>query len=68
MRDIATPTLVVRGELDFCSRPEDAATLATERVNAPVVQTVTIPEATHDLFNNRPRSQRIEKVLTFLRR
>lgn len=67
--DIYTPTLFVRGSLDFWSRPEDASTLASELVNAPIVQTMTIPDATHYLFNDRPergRNQFIETVLEFL--
>ncbi|MDB9526259.1 alpha/beta fold hydrolase [Oscillatoria sp. CS-180] len=68
-RDIYTPTLFIRGELDFWSRPEDASTLASELVNAPVVETITIPEATHYLFNDRPergRNQFIQETLSFL--
>lgn len=70
-RDISTPTLFIRGELDFWSRPEDASTLASELVNAPVVQTITIPDATHYLFNDRPergRNQFIQETLSFLNR
>ncbi|MEM6521019.1 MAG: alpha/beta fold hydrolase [Cyanobacteria bacterium P01_C01_bin.70] len=70
-RDISTATLVIRGELDFWSRPEDASTLASELVNAPVVQTITIPDATHYLFNDRPergRNQFIQETLSFLSR
>ncbi|MEO0539148.1 MAG: alpha/beta fold hydrolase [Cyanobacteria bacterium P01_A01_bin.123] len=69
-RDISTPTLFIRGELDFWSRPEDASALASELVNAPVVQTITIPDATHYLFNDRPergRNQFIQETLSFLK-
>ena len=68
-REIYTPTLVIRGALDFWSRPEDLSTLAAELINAPVVRTVTIPDATHYLFNDRPergRDRVIREVLTFL--
>lgn len=68
-RNIHTPTLFIRGELDFWSRPEDASALASELVNAPAVKTITIPEATHYLFNDRPergRSQFIQETLSFL--
>lgn len=68
--DIFTPTLFIRGELDFWSRPEDASTLAFELINAPVVQTITIPDATHYLFNDRPergRDQFIRETLSFLK-
>ena len=67
--DINVPTLYIRGELDFWSRPEDAVAIASDLVNAPVVQTLTILKATHYLFNDRPekgRTQFIEEVLAFL--
>lgn len=69
-RNIYTPTLFFRGELDFWSRPEDGEALASELVNAPAVQTVTIPDATHYLFLDRPergRNQFIQETLSFLR-
>ncbi|MBE7380453.1 MAG: alpha/beta fold hydrolase [Leptolyngbya sp. SIO1E4] len=68
-QDIETPTLVIRGALDFWSRPEDVSALAAELINAPTVRTVTIPDATHYLFNDRPergRDRFIQAVLTFL--
>ena len=68
-RDIYTPTLVIRGGLDFWSRPADLSALAAELVNAPIVNIVTIPEATHYLFNDRPepgRTHFIQAVLSFL--
>lgn len=67
--DIVVPTLVIRGDLDFWSRPEDLAVLEAELVNAMTVKTVSIPNATHYLFNDRPergRDQFIQEVLTFL--
>ncbi|MEO0488744.1 MAG: alpha/beta fold hydrolase [Cyanobacteria bacterium P01_A01_bin.123] len=67
--DIRTPTLVIRGELDFWSRPEDLSALAVALVNAPAVRTVTVPDATHYLFNDRPergRDRFIQEVLMFL--
>ena len=67
--DIYTPTLGIRGELDFWSRPDDLSTLATELVNAPAVEILTIPNATHYVFNDRPergRCQFVQAVLTFL--
>lgn len=63
------PTLVIRGELDFWSRPEDLSALETGLVNAAVVKAVTIPNATHYLFNDRPnrgRDRFIQEVQTFL--
>ncbi|ESA34877.1 alpha beta hydrolase fold protein [Leptolyngbya sp. Heron Island J] len=67
--DIYTPTLGLRGELDFWSRPEDLSALETDLINAPVVEIVTIPDATHYLFNDRPergRHQFVQTVLAFL--
>ncbi|MEM1252762.1 MAG: alpha/beta fold hydrolase [Cyanobacteria bacterium P01_H01_bin.21] len=67
--DIYTPTLAIRGDLDFWSRPEDLSALETELVNAPAIEIVTIPDATHYVFNDRPergRRQFVQAVLTFL--
>ena len=68
--NITVPTLVVRGELDFWSRPADMEALATELVNTPVVETVTIPNGTHYLFLDRPergRDRFLQEVIAFVR-
>jgi pimeloyl-ACP methyl ester carboxylesterase len=68
--DITVPTLVLRGELDFWSRPEDLQALEAELTNVPGVETVTIPDGTHYLFNDRPergRDRFIQEVLSFIR-
>jgi pimeloyl-ACP methyl ester carboxylesterase len=68
--DITVPTLVLRGELDFWSRPEDLQALKAELTNAPRAETVTIPDGTHYLFNDRPergRDRFIQEVLSFIR-
>jgi pimeloyl-ACP methyl ester carboxylesterase len=68
-KDIRVPVLVVRGALDFWSRPADVSSLARELVNSPKVKTLTIEGGTHYLFLDRPehgRSQFISEVLTFL--
>jgi pimeloyl-ACP methyl ester carboxylesterase len=68
--DITVPTLVLRGELDFWSRPEDLRALEAELTNTPRVETVTIPDGTHYLFNDRPergRDRFIQEVLSFIR-
>jgi pimeloyl-ACP methyl ester carboxylesterase len=65
--DIMVPTLVLRGELDFWSRPEDLQALRAELTNAPRVETVTIPDGTHYLFSDRPergRDRFIQEVLS----
>jgi pimeloyl-ACP methyl ester carboxylesterase len=67
---IRVPTLVVRGERDFWSRPADLEGLRNDLVNAATVRTVTIPEATHHLFLDRPdrgRRALLEELLAFLR-
>jgi pimeloyl-ACP methyl ester carboxylesterase len=67
--DVTVPTLVIRGERDFWSRPADLQALEAELVNAPTVETVTIPNGTHYLFLDRPergRDRFIAEVLSFL--
>ena len=68
-RDITVPTLVIRGERDFWSRPADMKALEAELVNAPRVETETIPNGTHYLFLDRPhrgRDRFIREVVFFL--
>jgi pimeloyl-ACP methyl ester carboxylesterase len=68
-RDVRARTLVIRGERDFWSRPDDVATLQRELTNAEDVRLVTIPDGTHYLFNDRPehgRQQFLEEVVAFL--
>jgi len=69
-KDIRVPVLVVRGELDFWSRPADLTGLARDLVNSPKVKTLTIRGGTHYLFLDRPefgRRQFISEVLNFVR-
>ncbi|OKH33796.1 hypothetical protein NIES2101_39625 [Calothrix sp. HK-06] len=66
--DITAPTLVIRGERDFWSRPADLEALKNELVNSSKVKTVTIPDGTHYLFLDRPekgRSRFLQEVLSF---
>ena len=68
-RDITVPTLVIRGERDFWSRPADITALEAELVNAPRVETETIDNGTHYLFLDRPhrgRDRFIREVVFFL--
>jgi pimeloyl-ACP methyl ester carboxylesterase len=63
-------TLVIAGERDFWSRAEDRDRLKAHLVNAPEVQIVAIPNATHHLHLDRPehgRTQFLETVVGFLR-
>ncbi len=67
--DITVPTLVIRGERDHWSRPEDLKALKAELVNAPSVKSLTIQDGTHYLFLDRPergRNRFLQEVLSFL--
>jgi pimeloyl-ACP methyl ester carboxylesterase len=67
--DLRAPTLVIRGERDFWSRPDDVAALERELTNAARVRVVTIPNGTHFLFNDRPergRRQFLDEVIAWL--
>jgi pimeloyl-ACP methyl ester carboxylesterase len=66
---IRAPTLVIRGDRDHWSRPEDREALQAERVNAPRVRAVTIKGGTHYLFLDRPKRGRarfLDEVLALL--
>jgi pimeloyl-ACP methyl ester carboxylesterase len=68
-KDITVPTLYIRGERDFWSRPADLQALEAELVNAPRKKMVTIAEATHYLFLDRPergRDRFLQEVTGFL--
>jgi pimeloyl-ACP methyl ester carboxylesterase len=68
---ITVPTLVIAGERDFWSRPEDRDLLRRELVHAPRVQFTVIPNATHFVFLDRPehgRQKFLEEVITFLKK
>jgi pimeloyl-ACP methyl ester carboxylesterase len=65
---ITTPTLVIRGERDFWSRPEDLTTLERTLGSRARSRFVTIPNATHHLFLDRPdrgRQQFLDEALRF---
>lgn len=66
---IYSPTLIVRSELDFWSRPEDVTRLRQHLVHAPSVRVVEIPEATHYVLMDRAEKGRrrlLDEVLAFL--
>lgn len=66
---ITARTLIVRGSLDFWSRPEDLTVLRDDLVNAREVETLEIEQGTHFLFLDRPdrgRSQFLEPAIRFL--
>lgn len=66
---IRVPTLIIRSERDFWSRPQDADLLAEHLVYAPRVRKVTLPDATHYVHLDRPergRSAFLKEVASFL--
>jgi pimeloyl-ACP methyl ester carboxylesterase len=68
-KDIAVPTLYVRGTRDHWSRPEDLQALNAGLVNAPRKEIVVIHDATHFLHLDRPEKGRaafIQELLVFL--
>jgi pimeloyl-ACP methyl ester carboxylesterase len=63
-------TLVIAGERDFWSRAEDRDRLKAHLVNAPEVQVVAIPNATHHLHLDRAERGHkdfVDAVVAFLR-
>lgn len=63
---VQAPTLVIRSELDFWSRPEDVAALQRELPHAEVL---TLPKATHLVFVDRPehgRTMFVDALVKFL--
>ena len=66
---IRTPTLLLRSERDFWSRPGDPQRFVEHAVHAPDVRSVTIPDATHYVHLDRPERGRdlfLREVLAFL--
>lgn len=63
---IRAATLVVRGSLDFWSRPEDLVALRRELIHARRVEVVELPDATHFVFLDRPERGRARLVATLL--
>lgn len=68
-RDIQIPTLMIRTEHDFWSRPEDIQALERELINTPRKRVITIP-GTHYVFLDRPdrgRNRLLQEVTDFCR-
>lgn len=66
---LRVPTLVLRSEYDFWSRPEDARRLVEHAVHAPVARAVEIAGATHFVHLDRPERGRdtfLRTILDFL--
>jgi pimeloyl-ACP methyl ester carboxylesterase len=67
--NITAPTLVVRSELDFWSRPEDADAFAHDAVHARQLRVITLPGATHYVHLDRPargRDALLRELVGFL--
>ncbi|MFL5416198.1 MAG: alpha/beta hydrolase [Myxococcales bacterium] len=64
---IYAPTLVIAGEFDTWSFPEDRAGLMRDLVHAPYKKSVLIPEATHFVLFEKNRRQLYDAVLQFLK-
>lgn len=66
---ITAPTLLIRSELDFWSRPEDAETFAHDAVHARQLRVVTLPQATHYVHLDRAgrgRDALLRELVDFL--
>src|SRR5262249_49057705 len=66
---ISAPVLIVRGERDFWSRPEDAAAFAHDAVRARSVKIATLPGATHFVHLERAargRDRLLDELAAFV--
>lgn len=66
---ITAPVLVIRSELDFWSRPEDAQAFAHDAMRSQGVQVVTLADATHYVHLDRAERGRdalLHEVVQFL--
>jgi pimeloyl-ACP methyl ester carboxylesterase len=64
---IYVPTLVIAGEFDTWSYPEDREGLMRDLVNAPRKNSVTIKNATHFVLFEKPRFEFFETIDKFLK-
>lgn len=53
-RGIKRPTLIIRSQYDFWSRPIDVTAFYNDLTNAPLRQTLELPNATHFVFLDKP--------------
>jgi pimeloyl-ACP methyl ester carboxylesterase len=65
--NIYVPTLVIAGEDDTWSFPQDREGLMRDLVNAPVKKHVTIPHATHFVLFEKQRFRFFEEIDSFLK-
>ncbi|UMR31088.1 alpha/beta hydrolase [Massilia sp. MB5] len=67
---ITAPVLIVAGERDFWSRPDDVQNLAADLVHSSKVQVLRIPDASHFIHLERPpfgRAQLLDAIDAFVR-
>jgi len=64
---IYAPTLVIAGQYDTWSFPEDRAGLMRDLVHAPSKRSVLIPDATHFVLFEKPRFAFFEEILKFIK-
>ena len=64
--NIYAPTLVIAGQYDTWSYPEDREGLMRDLVHAPVKQSVLIADATHFVLFEKNRFQFFDAILKFL--
>src|SRR5262249_51142242 len=65
--NIYAPTLVIAGQYDTWSFPEDRSGLMRDLVHAPVKKSVIIPDATHFELFEKNRMMFFEEILQFLK-
>jgi pimeloyl-ACP methyl ester carboxylesterase len=64
---ITVPTLLIAGEFDTWSFPEDRALLMRDLTNAPVKKSVLIKNATHFVLFEKPRFEFFEAIQDFIK-
>ena len=64
---ITVPTLLIAGEDDTWSFPQDREGLMRDLTNAPVKKHVTIPKATHFVLFEKQRARFFEEIEAFLK-
>jgi pimeloyl-ACP methyl ester carboxylesterase len=64
---VNTPTLVIAGEFDTWSYPEDRELLMRDLTNAPIKKSVLIRNATHFVLFEKPRFEFFNEVDSFLK-
>jgi pimeloyl-ACP methyl ester carboxylesterase len=65
--NIYAPTLVIAGQYDTWSFPEDRSGLMRDLVHAPAKKSVLIPDATHFVLFEKNRMMFFEEILQFLK-